>query len=391
MKRTAILVLTLLVGLLAACGGAAPVQEPAEPAAVLQPEATVTPTLEPTATLTPTIGSAPVSNSDRVVFGLQQRLGEGYEDLGVYLLDITSNTFTQIAPAGWNLQAVSGDGSTLLINNGQELYRAYWDGSSPQLVVANLYPFGRTSAIFVQDAVAYIGGTEDGTAVFLQALDESPASIIVPSSSRPIELLPSPVDDRIFWNSGTCTGEGVCSVEQTWQSGLDGNTTLLEGMQKPRLTLDGTWLAYSYLNGEGKSNLAYYEIGTNQAAFELPLPGDILADFAWSPDGTTLAVIRYDRSDYDGKVSGTRVFLFTLGAGVLSELPEMPGLNHRVLWSPDGIRLLFTATELTDTGSRILVDVVTVADRLQTGYTETLNLSSSNYLFITNIYWLANH
>ena len=93
----------------------------------------------------------------------------------------------------------------------------------------------------------------------------------------------------------------------------------------------------------------------------------------------------------DGKVSGTRVFLFTLGAGVLSELPEMPGLNHRVLWSPDGSRLLFTATELTDTGSRILLDIVSVSDRSQTGYTDTLNLSSSNYLFITNIYWLANH
>lgn len=148
------------------------------------------------------------------------------------------------------------------------------------------------------------------------------------------------------------------------------------------------WIAFSYINDEGKSNLAYVEFGSGYVPVHITLPGDILSDYAWSPINESLAVIRLDRSDYSGKVSGTRVFLYDINTAVLTELPEVAGLNNRVLWSPDGTYLAVTATELTDTGSRILLDVVRVSDRSLISFSNSVNLSSSNFLVITNVYWL---
>ncbi len=390
MKNKTILGFVLFALLLAACGGQSPTQpEAAAATATSTSEPSITPTFEPTAAPTPTVGPTPAGGSNRIVFGLQQRVGEGYEDLGVYLFDLNTQQLTQIAPAGWNLQDVSYDGSSLLINKGQELYISNWDGTSPRVFASNLYNFGRTSATFLSGAIAYIGGTEDGTAVFLQSLDGSQAQIIVPSNGRPIEVIPSITGDLIYWDSGTCTGEGVCTVEQTWVGTLDGSATLLPGMFKPHLSPNGASLAYSYLNEDGKSNLAWEDTSQNPVNIPIQLPGDILADFTWSPDSASLAVIRLDRSDYDGKVSGTRIFLYDIDTAVLTELPEVAGLNNRVLWSPDGTYLAFTATELTDTGSRILLDVVRVSDRSLISYSNSVNLASSNFLVITNVYWLT--
>jgi hypothetical protein len=396
MKRITILSLLWMVMLVAACAKQAPVPIPTETmmataGATLEP--TVTPTLAPTATLTPTFGPTPQGGSNRIVFGLQQRVGEGYEDLGVYLFDLTTQQLTQIAPAGWNLQDASDDGSELLINKGQELYLSSWDGSNTQLVADNLYYFGRWSAVFYfgSSTIVFVGGTEDGTAIFFLKLDGSQATIAVPSSDYPIEL--SSRGYGILWHNGTCSGEGVCVVENSWASFFDEDknetyaTVMLENEDEQRI---GAWYAFSYFNEEGKSALALKPWGEGTETYPVDLPGDILADFAWSPTGATLAVIRLDRSDYDGKVSGTRVFLYEVPnyPGIITELPEVAGLNNRVLWSPDGTYLAFTATELTDTGSRILLSTLRLSDRSSTDYSGAVNLSSSNYLVITNLYWL---
>ncbi len=400
-----IFAVVLAVLLLAACDGYVVTPQTKLATTTVTLESSVTPTLDPTTTLTPTIGPTPVGGSSRIVFGLQKRSGEGFEDLGVYLFDMNTKQLTQIAPEGWNIQDAYRDGRKLLINRGNELYISNWNASDSQLLVSDLFYFGQVSAAFYQDhrtmyGIAYVAGTEKGTAILFKSLDESSPRTIVASCNKPIEILLPFRGYILYWISGSCIAEGLCIKDQIWSTRhyindnnipVDINHSQLEDIQTARPYVADLAVAYEYLDQEGRSELIWEGLccEESQGYHTIELPGETLVDFAWSSREPTLAIIDYDRSDYSGRVSGTRVFLYDISSSVPIELPEVAGLNNRVLWSPDGTFLLFTATELTDTGSRILLSTLRLSDLLPTDYSDAVNLTSSNELVITNIYWLS--
>jgi hypothetical protein len=99
-------------------------------------------------TATPTAGATPPGSSDRIVFGLAQRQGEGYEYLGVYLLDLTARQTRQIFGSGVRFQSASPDGKYMLVSEGSALYRTNVDGAYPLELMDSLYAFGNTDAVW---------------------------------------------------------------------------------------------------------------------------------------------------------------------------------------------------------------------------------------------------
>ena len=396
MKKMLVLLVWGLV--LTACAPTAPtVVTPTIPPATETPAPTDTPlpsaTFTPTATITPTstLGPTPVGGSNRLVFGLQRRLGEGYENLGVYLFDLNTLVTAQIAPAGWNFQSASPDGRWLLLNHGPELYRTAWDGSDLHLLTDSFFFFGRSGALWLSDGsgIAFLISTPEGAAITLTDQNGSSPRSLGGIGETPVELYPSFDHDRVFWERGTCSGEGVCQRQGGWSAPVSGGaSTSLVGLSRPIDSPLGNLIAGFQLNSENQFDLALLS-ATDDAALPVELPGDVLSDFAWSPDGSRLAAIRYGQSTYSGRVGAVRTILYTPATQGVQEFAETDGLLGRVLWSPDGRWLLLSASvPLESGGYHIGLRLIELSTGRLTALDDQITLTDDAFIFLTNLAWL---
>jgi dipeptidyl aminopeptidase/acylaminoacyl peptidase len=377
----------LILVLLAACGGSATDKTAAPSLPTIQTENTVsleTPTLAHTGT--PSL----ITEGEFIYYGLRERLGEGYADLGVFRVDPKTSELKQIAPEGWNLQDVSPDGSRLLINQGSQLYSAYPDGSGTRIISGQFYDYGARGAAWNSDGnrIVFIYSGDSGPVLVRSNPDGSEPEELGSPGDSPIEIEDIATGGDVFWQKGTCSGQGVCTREGSYRTAPAeaGSSQPLKGLDRLKLSPDGSRIAYSYENDTGKSSL-----GTAASDFSskiaISLPGDLLGDFSWSPDGTRMAVVRLDRSDYSGKVSGTRNFVVDTTNGAVKEYAESEGILGRVLFSPDGSKLLLWST--TPAGEVFAV-VFTLLDTT-TGVLVPLQEASpdanTNFLLVTNLIW----
>jgi dipeptidyl aminopeptidase/acylaminoacyl peptidase len=380
----------LILVLLAACGGGAPDKTSAPSLPTIQPENTISPE---TPTAVPTGTPSPVTRGEFIYYGLRERLGEGYADLGVFRFNPKTAEFENIAPEGWNLQDVSPDGSRLLINQGARLYSAYPDGSGTRMISEQFYDNGARGAAWNSDGsrIVFILSGESGPILVRSNPDGSGLEELGLPGDSPIEVEDVATGGDIFWQKGTCSGQGVCTREGFYRTAPAGTgaSQPLEGVGHLKLSPDGSRIAYSYENDQGKSSL-----GTADPDFSskiaISLPGDLLGDFSWSPDGTRMAVVRLDRSDYSGKVSGTRNFVVDTTNGAVKEYAESEGILGRVLFSPDGSKLLLWSTIQKGDGYKVLMNFLDLASGSLSKLPDSENLNSSNFLLLTNSYWVNN-
>ncbi len=398
------IVLLLMAFLLAACnsGTAAPTFEVAptqtETQAAPLPVETLTPTPEPS----PTLQSAPavvrdqtgtVGGSELAVFGLQTRTAGGYQDLGVYAFNMTTNDLTPLLGVGWNLQAASPDGASLLVSRGSELYTLQVASGTLSLLVTDAFTWGSTAAVWTADnSLVYLSGSASDVHVLrIAKIDSEEAAVeITGLPAQPAALLPPVVNNQLLWASGACTGLGVCTLDgAVYRTDLTtGQSVLLDGALDAALAGDGTRLAYSLRSSDTSTILAYSPSGATADGYTVLDAGeDSVSDFAWSAD--RLAVIMLTRSDYTGRTYGMRNFMVSVADGGVQEFLETSGMLGRVYWSPDDTALLFTATDVLEDGTwRIGLRRLNLMNGAWDVFDETLNLTSADFILLTNTFWL---
>ncbi|MGB8214772.1 MAG: hypothetical protein WCE68_14540 [Anaerolineales bacterium] len=345
------------------------------------------PELAPTAT--PTAGATPVGGSNRIVFGLSERQGEGYSFPGVYLLDLSTQQTMQIFGSGVRFQSASPDGKYLLVSEGSALYRTNVDGAYPLQLTDALYALGNTDAIWLPDGqIAAVLAKPGGTGISILSAGGTVVSNLSISNATPVELYPTSDGRHIYWENGSCSSPGVCQLGGTWVTSLDGTLNqALSGVTGAALAPDGSVLVSADSSATAQNSLVFAAPdGTSPRPY--PLPGNLLVDYAWSRAGDALAAVVANISGYSGKSSGNRNFLVDAHTLAVSEYPPSNLLNPRVLWSPDGSTLFWIGTTPNAAGFEIDGSLVNRTSKQVTNLGGAIGQSSPDYLAVTNAAWL---
>jgi hypothetical protein len=344
----------------------------------------------PAPTVSPTPGPAPLGDSDRLIFGVANRQGSGYEYQGVYLTDPAKGTTRQIFGRGVQFQSASADGKYILVNAGSSLYRANVDGAFPLLLSESLYEGETRSAIWLPDGhiAALLTGHSGNTGIAILSDDGSILNWLPESAASPIQLYPAVDENHIYWESGSCTAPGICTPAGAWVSGVDGTLNQpLEGIASPLISPDGSALAYNYLISTVESDLGM-AAPDGSSPRQIGLPGKLLTNFAWSPSGEELAVAIADVSDYTGRSAGNSHYVINPRSGAVVQFPDTELLNPQLVWSPDGKYLFWLGTLSTENGYKIGADLVDRSSRLATDLSDVVGLSGEDFLLVTNAAWL---
>ena len=424
MKRTLLLTIffALLLAALSACGAGATdapppthTVEPTKPRptipATWTPAPTDTPTITPTPTLqpmlTPTAGPTPVGGTGKAVFALARRSEGNLLSEGVFVYDFAAKQISQPLEAGFDLQAISPDGLFILANQGASLWLVRLSNPTERMLLAeDFYALGRQGATWSKDGkyVVAILKRNNLNGLYSKTFNSVPAAPAALEQTvsleewkelntagyQPIELYPSPGAARIYWANGSCNAPGDCTRIQVFRSPVEGTVgeevTLLE---RPQFTADIAWMAYlTFYN-----NQRYLAVGTlNRSAVFTPfLGGGTVSDYAWSPVENKLAALSVDRSDYSGAVAGIRLFLMQEPDFVAEEKTPIDGINGRLAWSDDGKVLLVTSTVQLESGYRIAFHLHDLVAPSMETLDEQINLTSPDFIYITNIYWLPSY
>jgi hypothetical protein len=343
-----------------------------------------TPNLMPVPAGGPSLGS----NPDSIVFSLAARKGGEYKSQGVYLFDPSTRTLARLFPPGFNFQSASPDGKYLLVNRGSSLYRT--DGSTLTLITDHFFDSGSDSALWLPDGrIAMIISQGLTTSLSIIQADGS-GQTLVSADAAPAEIYPSTDGTRLTWVSGICDSFGQCTYADAWITDLSsGESTTLTGMSRPLVSPDGQVIAYIYTPEENKSNLAFaYLSGVPQR--EYPLAGDVLTDMAWQPGDSWLAVTMDERSDYSGRVTGERNYLINALDFSIRQLQSVaPLMNQKIIWSPDGSKLLWLGTIWQDSSYSISLWEVDVVSGQVVDLSDAIGLKESDYLFVSRAAWLG--
>jgi len=367
------------------------------------PSALTTPTLIPSSTpgALATIISSPhplatqetdttsTGGSGTIVFGLEQREGEGYDNLGVYELNLDASLTRQIFGADIQYQDTSPDGNYMLVNQGANLYCTNVDGTDPVLITRSLFFSGEHAAIWMRDdLIAAILVDGSGVGITLFTPTGTKISSLTNLGASPIEIFPGSTSTNIYWEDGTCTALDVCKSNSIWVSNPTGGfPTKLAGLAGPQLAPDGKTLVASDASPSELSTLIFSDQdGSNQRQYHLP--GTQLLDYAWDPSSSKVAAVVALVDSYSGKTSGYRNFLVDPRTLAISEYSPSTFLHPLLLWSPDGNYLFWIGTLATKSGFTISGSLVDISTKRVTDMGTAFGQSSLDYLVITNADWL---
>ncbi len=340
-------------------------------------------------TETPTDGPPPVGSSNRIVFGLSERQGEGYIFPGVYLLDPVSGQTKQIFGKGARFHGASPDGKYLLVSEGSALYRTNVDGAYPLQLTNSLYAFGNAEAAWLSDGqIAVVLTQSTANEIAILSTDGTLIGMLPALKAAPVEIYPTSDKGHVYWESGTCTSPGVCQPGEPWVTSLDGTLNQkLTGVTGPAFSSSKARLVSEDSSPKNQNSLVFASPdGSNPRSY--PLPGTTLLAYAWSPNGDTLAAIVTMISGYSGKGTGNRNFLVDAHTLAVSEYAPSDLLNPKVLWSPDGSYLFWIGTLPYKTGFQIGGSLVNRDSKQITDLSSAIGQYSTDYLTITNVSWL---
>jgi hypothetical protein len=347
------------------------------PQATLLPESITSPALQP-------VDAALLSNpAGFIIMSAATRTGETVNPLGIFIIDPTAGTRTQIAPAGLTLQAVSSDGKQVLFNHGTSLYLQAVNGAAPMLLTDRFYDRGMSTAVFLPDgkSAAFIAGQNNGSMLVLYPLDGKTGwKRLSPAGSNPVTIYPALDNSRLFWQNNQPPGVNV--------SGLDGSSAeYLPGAVKAAISPDGRWLAYEEKGKDDKSVLTLASIDLKSRRSQDNI-GSQLLDFSWSVDGSRLSLLTLDRSDYSGQWLDVRNLVISTDNMGTKILPATAGVNPRAVWSPDGGSLLLTGTQQGSDGYAVTLAVMDVNTGALRDLSASAGYKDAGFIYTTQITWV---
>ena len=349
------------------------------------------PALNPTPTAAPAVGP-----STRVVLSLAERDGGSARSQGVFLLDTKTQDLTRLLDEGFQLQAVSPDGTQLLANLGSDLYLVGLDDpTNLQKLAPDFYYFGQMGAAWLPDGKSVVMILErGGRGIWQMVVANGSMQRLTPRDFAPFELLASPNPGEVFWAEGGCSLDGQgrpdageCQSGQWYRSTTDGAAPFgLGEVSRPLRSPDGVGLAYTYLTGSDQPTLALTASGKPQ--IWTPLPAGYLLDYSWSPSGRWLAALWQERSDYSGKITGQKLYLLNPAENRSDAIPVSINLDGKVRWSPDGRWLLVSGTETNADGYRLNLRLIPANGGNMTILDGKMGPSGVNFVFISSLYWI---
>ncbi len=309
---------------------------------------------------------------------------------GVYAYLYAPRQLVRVLPPGFDLQDVSRDGRRLLVNQGGNLYEVNRTDSSTRLLSSSFFFLGRQGAHWEAD--------EQG--VFF--LDQNRP--IQTETGRAFHLFPSGRQGEYYLESGTCEAKDYCRSTGIYRLTGEG-LRRLENFARPVFSSDGRKVAY--LNPAAATAENYYHIGyllleepdrgvASRRVFYFPqehgfmVYPDVRA-YAFSPDGNMLFVLLDAYSDYYENSLRLRNYAIDLRTGLLRAYGTLEGaagsLNPRLVWSPEGDRVLLALTEKSEGLYALhLYQVNLAGGEPLTVYQRDL-FTSPDYFYITNLYW----
>jgi len=348
-------------------------------------------TKNPTPTATPAVGP-----STRVVLDLAERSAGETRSQGVFLLDTKTQGLTRLLGDGYQLQAVSPDGTQLLVNRDRDLYLVAVDNPDDLRKLApDFFPYGRTGAAWLPDGKSVVMILDrEGRGMWQMAVANGSMQRLTPRDLTPFELLASPDPGEIFWAEGGCQLNeqhmpiaGECQSGGWYRSATDGSAPLgLSEISRPLRSPDGVGLAYTYLTGLNQPALALTRSG--QPQIWTPLPAGYVLDYSWSPSGRWLAALWQERSDYSGKIMAQKLYLLNRAENRSDAMPVSINLDGQVRWSPDGRWLLVSGTETNAEGYRLNLRLIPANGGNITVLDGKMGPSGANFVFISSLYWI---
>lgn len=337
----------------------------------------------------PGTDTTPIGGTNTIVFGLEQREGEGYKNLGVYTLYVDDRLTRQIFGADIQYQSASPDGRYLLVNQGAYLYRTNVDGADPVLITRSLFFSGKHAAIWTRDdliAAILTNGPAVGITLFTPS--GTKVSSLTNLGANPIEVFPGSLSTKIYWADGTCTAPGVCKSNSVWVSNpTSGFSANLTGLAGPQMAPDDKTLVASDDSPSEQSTLVFSDPdGSNPRQYHLP--GTQLLDYTWDPTSSKVAAVVAMVDSYSGKTAGNRNFLVDPRTLSISEYSSSALLHPLLLWSPNGDYLFWIGTLATKNGFTISGSLVNRSTKRVTDMSMAFDQSSLDYLVIANADWL---
>jgi hypothetical protein len=351
---------------------------------------TPTPTPEPTEDLNVTFAS-PQCPENCVFFGTAQSEDGDIETQGVFIYNAKTGDIEQLLGAGFNLQDVSEDGKRLLVNKANHLYEINLTAGTSDHITDTFIFDGQQGAYWDE---------KDETILYLDQNDP-----LTTDSGEGFNLIPQPDPEKIYFESGACDGKDNCQIAGIFVQAEDGITPLT-GYAQPVFSPDGERLAF--LNPVAATEENYHHISYllleetqkgKSSRRVLYLPGEEgfmvypdVENYAFSPEGNRLIILYDVYSEYYEKSLRLQTYLWNLDNGILYDVGKLDGisagLKPRVVWSPDGEKILFFLTDLVN---ETTYTIHVYQTDLNTGEKLALQtedvISSSQYLTITNLYW----
>jgi hypothetical protein len=375
-------------------------------------QASASPTPSPVATQAVLPTPLPLCNAsaDCVAFGLEESLDGDLQYKGVYWFDLSSGKMIQAAPDGFNLQSVSPDGKSLLVNQDSTLFITPRRGGSLVKISDQFFDFSKQAAYWMADgkSVAWIGSDQGKTALELYDVASASSRILSSSADQPIALFPSPDPQRIYWQKGACTARGICNPEHVWYTSLDGKPAQeLANVIDPVFSPDGK--SFAYMDpmydraGQFNDKLVIENIQTRLASRRLIVfPAaegyevrNRLANYSWSPDSTKSLAIIDDHSNYFEKSLMLHTYITDLNSGMLVQYMQdkrLAGMEPQAVWSPDGKRVLLTLADGVKNPNfnyQVNLQLLDLTTSQVKSFDKVPELIGPNYIYITNIYWPA--
>ncbi len=347
----------------------------------------------PKATPTPGVEIAPADcQSGCIFFGTAQSQDGNILGGGVYAYAPETGRLTQILKNGFDLQDVSHDGQRILANQSNQLYEIDLNSRTTTLITNAFFYYGKQGAYWNED---------ESKVIYLD--QENPLQT---ETGEAINLLPASKDDVLYFENGHCQSKDYCQLDGVYRQDADGEITKMETFAKPIFSPDGSQVAF--LNPEAATEENFYHIrylvledtktgiASRRVLYFPDVSGFMVyADvetYAFSPNSDKLFILYDVYSEYYEYSLRLETYLWDLETGISYDLGELEGISGslmpRVIWSPDGVRAFFFLTSLSDEGQ---YHIHIYQTNLETGehlilHEENL-LNSTEYLYLTNIYW----